>query len=212
MDLIGEAITQAGFTVGVDVAFAMDVAATEFYRRRRVRLRGRHARARTEMISFYLELVDNYPIVSIEDPLAEDDWAAWASLTEQVDDKVQIVGDDLFVTNPVRIQRGIEEACANALLVKVNQIGTLTETLDAVELAHRNGYRTMMSHRSGETEDTTIADLAVAVGCGQIKSGAPARTDRVAKYNQLLRIEEELDDAARYAGAKAFPRFKPAQS
>jgi enolase len=211
LDLIGEAITQAGFTVGSDVAFAMDVAATEFYQDGAYAFEG-GSRSAAEMISFYLQLVDNYPIVSIEDPLAEDDWAAWASLTEQVDDKVQIVGDDLFVTNPVRIQRGIEEACANALLVKVNQIGTLTETLDAVELAHRNGYRTMMSHRSGETEDTTIADLAVAVGCGQIKSGAPARTDRVAKYNQLLRIEEELDDAARYAGAKAFPRFKPAQS
>ena len=211
LDLIGEAITQAGFTVGRDVAFAMDVAATEFFRDGAYAFEG-GTKTSDEMIEFYLELVDRYPIVSIEDPLAEDDWPAWANLTEQVDAKVQVVGDDLFVTNPTRIQRGIDEACANALLVKVNQIGTLTETLDAVELAHRNGYRTMMSHRSGETEDTTIADLAVAVGCGQIKSGAPARTDRVAKYNQLLRIEEELDDAARYAGAKAFPRFDPAGS
>ena len=211
LDLIGSAISQAGFTVGSDVAFALDVAATEFFHDGAYAFEG-GTKSADEMIAFYLELVANYPVVSIEDPLAEDDWAAWASLTEQLDDKVQVVGDDLFVTNPTRIQRGIEEACANALLVKVNQIGTLTETLDAVELAHRNGYRTMMSHRSGETEDTTIADLAVAVGSGQIKSGAPARTDRVAKYNQLLRIEEELDDAARYAGAKAFPRYKPAQS
>ena len=149
-----------------------------------------------------------YPIVSIEDPLAEDDWAAWQVLTELLDDRIQIVGDDLFVTNPERLARGIEEGAANALLVKVNQIGTLTETFDAVDLAHRHGYRCMLSHRSGETEDTTIADLAVAVNCGQIKTGAPARSERVAKYNQLLRIEEELDDAARYAGAGAFPRFE----
>jgi enolase len=147
--------------------------------------------------------------VSIEDPLAEDDWAAWQVLTERLDDRIQIVGDDLFVTNPERLARGIEEGAANALLVKVNQIGTLTETFDAVDLAHRHGYRCMMSHRSGETEDTTIADLTVATNCGQIKAGAPARSERVAKYNQLLRIEEELDDAARYAGAGAFPRFEP---
>jgi len=145
--------------------------------------------------------------VSIEDPLSEDDWAGWSELTAAVGDRVQIVGDDLFVTNPVRLARGIEERAANALLVKVNQIGTLTETLDAVSLAHRNGLRCMMSHRSGETEDTTIADLAVATDCGQIKTGAPARSERVAKYNQLLRIEEELDDAARYAGRAAFPRY-----
>jgi enolase len=166
------------------------------------------ARAADEMASYYEGLVTDYPIVSIEDPLAEDDWAAWQVLTELLDDRIQIVGDDLFVTNPERLARGIEEGAANALLVKVNQIGTLTETFDAVDLAHRHGYRCMLSHRSGETEDTTIADLAVAVNCGQIKTGAPARSERVAKYNQLLRIEEELDDAARYAGAGAFPRFE----
>ncbi len=160
------------------------------------------------MIEYYAGLVENYPIVSIEDPLAEDDWAGWEALTTELDERVQIVGDDLFVTNPTRLARGIESGAANALLVKVNQIGTLTETFDAVDLAHRHGYRCMMSHRSGETEDTTIADLAVATNCGQIKSGAPARSERVAKYNQLLRIEEELDDAARYAGAGAFPRYE----
>jgi enolase len=160
------------------------------------------------MSAYYAELVSAYPLVSIEDPLAEDDWAGWAALTSSIGDRVQIVGDDLFVTNPERLRRGIDDGCANALLVKVNQIGTLTETLDAVALAHRSGYRCMMSHRSGETEDTTIADLSVATDCGQIKTGAPARSERVAKYNRLLRIEEELDDAARYAGAGAFPRFK----
>jgi enolase len=159
------------------------------------------------MTAYYAELVAAYPLVSIEDPLNEDDWSGWAELTGQLGGQVQIVGDDLFVTNPERLSRGVKESSANALLVKVNQIGTLTETLDAVSMAHRNGFRCMMSHRSGETEDTTIADLAVATDCGQIKSGAPARTDRVAKYNQLLRIEEELDDAARYAGVSAFPRF-----
>jgi enolase len=151
--------------------------------------------------------VDAYPIVSIEDPLSEEDWDGWVALTQTLGDRVQIVGDDLFVTNPARLADGIARGAANALLVKVNQIGTLTETLDAVTLAHRSGYRSMMSHRSGETEDTTIADLAVALDCGQIKTGAPARSERVAKYNQLLRIEEELDDAARYAGAAAFPRL-----
>jgi enolase len=161
------------------------------------------------MASYYVGLVDSYPIVSIEDPLNEDDWAGWEALTAQLDEKVQLVGDDLFVTNPERLARGIDDGAANALLVKVNQIGTLTETFDAVDLAHRAGYRCMMSHRSGETEDTTIADLAVATNCGQIKTGAPARSERVAKYNQLLRIEEELDDAARYAGAGAFPRYLP---
>ena len=159
------------------------------------------------MTGYYESLVADYPLVSIEDPLSEEDWDGWAHVTAALGDRVQIVGDDLFVTNPTRLQRGIDEDAANALLVKVNQIGTLTETLDAVELAHRNGYRCMMSHRSGETEDTTIADLAVATDCGQIKTGAPARSERVAKYNQLLRIEEELDDAARYAGRSAFPRF-----
>ncbi len=162
------------------------------------------------MIAYYRGLVDAYPIVSIEDPLAEDDWTGWTSLTASLGDRIQIVGDDLFVTNPERIARGIRELAANAVLVKVNQIGSLTETFDAVELAHRAGFRCMMSHRSGETEDTTIADLAVATGCGQIKTGAPARSERVAKYNQLLRIEEELDDAARYAGADAFPRYRKA--
>jgi enolase len=160
------------------------------------------------MAAYYGELVDAYPLVSLEDPLSEDDWAGWNALTRALTDRVQIVGDDLFVTNPERLQRGIDEGTANALLVKVNQIGTLTETLDAVSLAHRSGYRCMMSHRSGETEDTTIADLAVATDCGQIKTGAPARSERVAKYNQLLRIEDELDDAARYAGSAAFPRFR----
>ena len=156
----------------------------------------------------YAELIEQYPIVSIEDPLDEDDWEGYSALIAEVGDKVQIVGDDLFATNPARLQRGIDEKAANALLVKVNQIGTLSETFDAVDLAHRNGFRTMMSHRSGETEDTTIADLAVALGCGQIKTGAPARSERVAKYNQLIRIEQELDDAAVYAGRSAFPRFQ----
>ena len=206
LDLIAEAIEGAGYTTGVDVALALDVAATEFFADGTYAFEG-SKRTGSEMVAFYTELVDSYPIVSIEDPLSEDDWDTWVELTTALDDKVQLVGDDLFVTNPERLAKGIELGAANALLVKVNQIGTLTETLDAVDLAHRSGYRCMMSHRSGETEDTTIADLAVAVNCGQIKSGAPARTDRVAKYNQLLRIEDELDDAARYAGAAAFPRF-----
>ena len=206
LDLIAEAVDLAGYKTGVDVAFALDVAATEFYADGSYAFEG-SKRTGADMVAFYTELVDAYPIVSIEDPLSEDDWDTWVELTMALDDKVQIVGDDLFVTNPERLAKGIELGAANALLVKVNQIGTLTETLDAVDLAHRHGYRCMMSHRSGETEDTTIADLAVAVNCGQIKSGAPARTDRVAKYNQLLRIEDELDDAARYAGATAFPRF-----
>ncbi len=165
-----------------------------------------------QMTEFYAGLIDSYPLVSIEDPLSEDDWDGWVALTTAIGDRVQIVGDDLFVTNPERLEEGIEKGAANALLVKVNQIGTLTETLDAVALAHNSGYRTMMSHRSGETEDTTIADLAVAVGSGQIKTGAPARSERVAKYNQLLRIEETLGDAARYAGDLAFPRFSVAMS
>ena len=207
LDLIGEAVGNAGYVPGRDIAFALDVAATEFYRDGRYIFEG-DGRTADEMAAYYEGLVTDYPIVSIEDPLAEDDWAAWQALTEQLDDRIQIVGDDLFVTNPERLARGIEEGAANALLVKVNQIGTLTETFDAVDLAHRHGYRCMLSHRSGETEDTTIADLAVAVNCGQIKTGAPARSERVAKYNQLLRIEEELDDAARYAGAGAFPRFE----
>ncbi len=210
LDLIVEAIGAAGFTAGTDVALALDVAATEFFTDGRYRFEGRDTSA-DDMISYYATLVADYPIVSVEDPLSEEDWPAWEALTTRLDDAVQIVGDDLFVTNPERLARGIEAGAANALLVKVNQIGTLTETFDAVSLAHRHGYSCMMSHRSGETEDTTIADLAVAVNCGQIKTGAPARSERVAKYNQLLRIEEELDDAARYAGADAFPRFAEAE-
>ncbi|MGH8825600.1 MAG: phosphopyruvate hydratase [Jiangellaceae bacterium] len=206
LDLIAVAVEQAGFTLGTDIALALDVAATEFHDDGSYTFEG-VARTAGELGTYYLALVSAYPLVSIEDPLAEDDWAGWAELTASIGGRVQIVGDDLFVTNPDRLARGIAEGCANALLVKVNQIGTLTETLDAVALAHRSGYRCMMSHRSGETEDTTIADLAVATDCGQIKTGAPARSERVAKYNQLLRIEEELDDAARYAGAGAFPRF-----
>jgi enolase len=206
LDLIAEAVESTGMRLGTDIALALDVAATEFYRDGAYQFEGA-AKSSDELIEYYRSLVADYPIVSIEDPLSEDDWDGWASMTQQLGQAVQIVGDDLFVTNPERLARGIGLGAANALLVKVNQIGTLTETLDAVELAHRSGYRCMMSHRSGETEDTTIADLAVAVNCGQIKTGAPARSERVAKYNQLLRIEEELDDAARYAGAAAFPRF-----
>jgi enolase len=206
LDLILEAIGKAGYTPGRDVALALDVAATEFFADGAYRFEGA-TRSADEMTSYYDELLGTYPIVSIEDPLAEDDWTGWQRLTAVLGARVQIVGDDLFVTNPQRLERGLDEQTANALLVKVNQIGTLSETLDAVDLAHRNGYRAMMSHRSGETEDTTIADLAVATNCGQIKTGAPARSERVAKYNQLLRIEEDLEDAARYAGAGAFPRF-----
>ncbi|HET9654112.1 MAG TPA: phosphopyruvate hydratase [Kineosporiaceae bacterium] len=206
LDLIASAIQQAGFTLGSDIALALDVAATEFYGEGGYRFEGGRKSAE-EMIAYYTSLVDGFPLVSIEDPLSEDDWEGWTAITAALGGRVQLVGDDLFVTNPVRLRKGIDLGAANALLVKVNQIGTLSETLDAVDLAHRSGYRTMMSHRSGETEDTTIADLAVAVGSGQIKTGAPARSERVAKYNQLLRIEEELDDAAVYAGASAFPRF-----
>ena len=209
LDLIVEAVETTGFTVGSDIALALDVAATEFFADGSYQFEGA-AKSGAELVAYYTTLVESYPIVSIEDPLAEDDWDSWQAMTEQLDERVQLVGDDLFVTNPERLARGIELGAANALLVKVNQIGTLTETFDAVDLAHRHGYRCMMSHRSGETEDTTIADLAVAVNCGQLKTGAPARSERVAKYNQLLRIEDELDDAARYAGASAFPRFTPA--
>ncbi len=207
LDVITEAIEQAGLVAGRDIVFAMDVAATEFYSDGAYQFEGA-AKTSAELVAYYQDLIANYPIVSIEDPMSEEDWDGWISLTSELDDVIQIVGDDLFVTNPQRLARGISTGAANALLVKVNQIGTLTETLDAVDLAHRSGYRCMMSHRSGETEDTTIADLAVATNCGQIKTGAPARSERVAKYNQLLRIEEELDDAARYAGAGAFPRFQ----
>ncbi len=207
LDLILEAIEAAGFKPGKDIALAMDVAATEFHKDGKYAFEGKQKSA-DEMIAYYTELVNAYPIVSIEDPLDEDDWDGWTKMTSELGSKIQIVGDDLFVTNPERLAKGIKHGSANAMLVKVNQIGTLTETLDAVSLAHRNSYRTMMSHRSGETEDTTIADLAVALECGQIKTGAPARSERVAKYNQLLRIEEELDESALYAGHAAFPRFK----
>ncbi|MEA5051932.1 MAG: phosphopyruvate hydratase [Propionicimonas sp.] len=208
LDLILEAITNAGYKPGTDVALALDVAASEFYNEDGSYAFEGGSKTYEEMVAYYSELVAKYPLVSIEDPLNEEDWDGWKHITELLGDKVQLVGDDLFVTNVERLQKGIDTKTANALLVKVNQIGSLTETIDAVTLAHRNGYSTLMSHRSGETEDTTIADLAVALGCGQIKSGAPARTERVAKYNQLLRIEEDLEDAARYAGASAFPRFQ----
>jgi enolase len=208
LDLIAVAVDKAGFKLGEDIALALDAAATEFYSDGAYNFEG-SKRSAEQMVSYYTELLDNYPLVSIEDPLAEDDWDGWVRLTAEVGERVQIVGDDLFVTNPERLEEGISRRAANALLVKVNQIGTLSETLDAVTLALTCGYRCMISHRSGETEDTTIADLAVATGAGQIKTGAPARGERVAKYNQLLRIEESLADAARYAGDLAFPRFGP---
>ena len=207
LDLILEAVEGAGFKPGKEIALAMDVAATEFHKDGKYSFEGKQLSS-SEMIAYYASLVAAYPIVSIEDPLDEDDWAGWGAITTELGSKIQLVGDDLFVTNPERLAKGIAANTANALLVKVNQIGSLTETLDAVEMAHRAGYRSMMSHRSGETEDVTIADLAVATNCGQIKTGAPARSERVAKYNQLLRIEEELGDGARYAGRGAFPRFK----
>jgi len=207
LDLILVAIEKAGFTPGKDVGLALDVAATEFFKDGAYQFEGK-ATSTDELIAYYAQLVADYPLVSIEDPLSEDEWSAWTRLVAEVGDKVQIVGDDLFVTNPIRLAKGIELKSANSLLVKLNQIGTLTETLDAVTLAQRNGYTAMVSHRSGETEDTTIADLSVAINGGQIKTGAPARGERINKYNQLLRIEEELDDAGRYAGASAFPRWK----
>jgi enolase len=207
LDLIAEAVSAAGLRLGTDIALAMDVAASEFHDNGSYTFEG-GSKTSDQMTAYYAELVASYPIVSIEDPLDEEDWDGWKAMTDQLGDKIQIVGDDLFVTNVERLQRGITGGQANALLVKVNQIGSLTETLDSVDLSHRNGYRCMMSHRSGETEDTTIADLAVATNCGQIKTGAPARSERVAKYNQLLRIEDELGDAARYAGRGAFPRYQ----
>ncbi|WP_314924690.1 phosphopyruvate hydratase [Rothia mucilaginosa] len=207
LDLIVEAIEKAGYKPGEQVALALDVASSEFYNDGAYEFEGQKKSA-AEMSAYYADLVAKYPLVSIEDPLDENDWEGYKTLTEQIGDKVQIVGDDLFVTNPERLARGIKEGAANALLVKVNQIGSLTETLDAMELAQRHEYRCMVSHRSGETEDVTIADLAVATNAGQIKTGAPARSERVAKYNQLLRIEEELGEAAVYAGKSAFPRFK----
>ncbi|BDZ61880.1 enolase [Demequina sediminis] len=205
LDLILVAIEKAGFTPGEDIALALDVAATEFFKDGAYQWEG-GTKTPDEMIAFYESLVADYPLVSIEDPLSEDEWGSWSGLVSKVGDKVQIVGDDLFVTNPVRLQRGIDEKAANALLVKLNQIGTLSETSDAVQMAQRAGFSAMVSHRSGETEDVTIADLSVAYNAGQIKTGAPARGERINKYNQLLRIEEELDDAARYAGKAAFPR------
>ena len=207
LELILVAIENAGFKAGTQIALAMDVAATEFFEDGKYKFEGKLFTSE-QMISYYSELVSAYPLVSIEDPLDEDDWSGWAKLTAELGEKIQIVGDDLFVTNIERLTKGIESKTANALLVKVNQIGSLTETIDAVNLAHKNNYKSMMSHRSGETEDTTIADLAVALNCGQIKTGAPARSERVAKYNQLLRIEEELGSDAIYAGRLAFPRFK----
>lgn len=207
LDLIQEAIKNAGYTPGTDIALALDVASSEFFKDGAYQFEGK-ALSATEMSAYYAELVADYPLVSIEDPLDENDWEGWKTLTDTIGDKVQLVGDDLFVTNPSILQRGIDTKTANSLLVKVNQIGSLTETLDAVSLAQRAGFTTITSHRSGETEDTTIADISVATNAGQIKTGAPARSERVAKYNQLLRIEEELDDAARYAGRSAFPRFK----
>ena len=208
LDMIVTAVEKAGYVLGRDIVLALDVAATEFFADGAYTFE-KSRRSAEQMSAYYADLLASYPLVSIEDPLSEDDWDGWVRLTAELGERVQIVGDDLFVTNPDRLDEGIERKAANALLVKVNQIGTLSETLDAVTLAHSYGYRCMVSHRSGETEDTTIADLAVATGCGQIKTGAPARSERVAKYNQLLRIEENLGDAARYAGDLAFPRFAP---
>ncbi|MDR2722352.1 MAG: phosphopyruvate hydratase [Cellulomonadaceae bacterium] len=208
IDLIIEAIEKAGYKPGADIAIAMDVAATEFFKDGAYRFKNGEVHSSEDMIKFYEGLVNDYPIVSIEDPLSEDEWGAWSQFVAEVGDRVQIVGDDLFVTNPERLAKGIELKSANSLLVKVNQIGTLTETLDAVTMAQRAGFTTMTSHRSGETEDTTIADLSVATNAGQIKTGAPARGERINKYNQLLRIEEALDEAGVYAGRAAFPRFK----
>ena len=208
LDLIIEAIQAAGLEPGRQVALALDVAASEFHNEDGTYTFEGSAKSTDQMIAIYQEWIDAYPLVSIEDPLNEEDWDGWVAFTAQVGDRIQVVGDDLFVTNPKRLAKGIELQAGNALLVKVNQIGSLTETLDAVDLAHRSGFRCMMSHRSGETEDVTIADLAVATNCGQIKTGAPARSERVAKYNQLLRIEDDLDEAATYAGASAFPRFQ----
>jgi enolase len=206
LDLLMDAITKAGFTPGKDIALGLDVAATEFFENGSYRFEGRELSS-AELIAYYSELVAGYPLITIEDPLSEDDWNGWEAITAELGAKVQIVGDDLFVTNPKRLADGIQRHAGNSILVKVNQIGSLTETLDAVAMAQRAGYTAVLSHRSGETEDTTIADLAVATNCGQIKTGAPARSERVAKYNQLLRIEEELGDAAVYAGRTAFPRF-----
>ncbi len=206
LEFIVGAIESTGLKVGKDVALALDVASTEFFENGVYSFEGKQ-RTSAEMTAYYAELARDFPLVSIEDPLAEDDWAGWTHITAELGTKLQLVGDDLYVTNPKRLAQGIAQKAGNSILVKVNQIGTLTETLDAVALAQRSGMQAILSHRSGETEDTTIADLAVATDCGQIKTGAPARSDRVAKYNQLLRIEEELGDAAHYAGRASFPRF-----
>jgi enolase len=209
LDLISEAIKLAGYKLGTEIALALDVASTEFFDEATAsyNFEGTKKTA-AEMVAYYAELLDNYPLVSIEDPLAEDDWTGWANITKELGEKVQLVGDDLYVTNPARLQKGIDMAAGNAILVKVNQIGTLTETMDAVRLAQTHGMNAIISHRSGETEDTYIADLAVATNAGQIKTGAPARSERVAKYNQLLRIEEDLAESAIYAGRSAFPRYR----
>ncbi|NMB20601.1 MAG: phosphopyruvate hydratase [Firmicutes bacterium] len=205
IQVIIEAIEKAGYKPGVDACIALDVAATELFKDGKYHLEGEGKVLDTdEMVAYYKDLVDKYPIISIEDALSEDEWDGWKKLTEALGDKVQLVGDDLFVTNTERLETGIERNIANSILIKVNQIGTLTETLNAIEMAKRAGYTAVISHRSGETEDTTIADLAVATNAGQIKTGAPSRTDRVAKYNQLLRIEEELDFTAQYPGRRAF--------
>ena len=207
LDLICEAIEKAGFKPGAEVGLALDVASSEFFADGKYTFEG-GAKDTDFMVDYYKKLVAEYPLVSIEDPLSEDEWDAWKALTDVLGDKVQIVGDDFFVTNPERLAKGIDLGAANALLVKVNQIGTISETLEAVEMAHRNGYRTMTSHRSGETEDTTIADLSVATNAGQIKTGAPARGERINKYNQLLRIEDQLGENAVFAGRGSFPRYK----
>ena len=207
LDFLMAAIEKAGYTPGTEIAVGLDVASTEFFRDGAYQFEGKALSAQ-QLTDYYAELLGSYPLVTIEDPLAEDDWEGWKALTDQLGSAVQLVGDDLFVTNPTRLADGIARGVGNSLLVKVNQIGTLSETLDAVSLAHRSGYTAMLSHRSGETEDTTIADLAVATNAGQIKTGAPARSERIAKYNQLLRIEEELGDAAEFAGRAAFPRYR----
>jgi enolase len=205
--MLVEAIEAAGYTPGGDIAIGLDPATSELWADGAYRLEGEgRTLSSDDMVGYWVELCDRYPIVSIEDGMAEEDWDGWAALTAAVGDRVQLVGDDLFVTNVERLERGLQAGVANSILIKVNQIGTLTETLAAVGLAVRNGYTAVMSHRSGETEDTTIADLAVATGCGQIKAGAPARSDRVAKYNRLLRIEEELDEAAEFRGGAGLAR------
>ncbi|MDR0594038.1 MAG: phosphopyruvate hydratase [Bifidobacteriaceae bacterium] len=209
LDLIISAIERAGYQPGADVSLALDVASTEFFKDGKYQFEGK-PRSTDYLVDYYEKLIKDYPLVSIEDPLSEDEWDAWSGLTSRIGDKVQLVGDDLFVTNPTRLAKGIETKAANALLVKLNQIGTLTETLQAVQMAQRAGFYAMTSHRSGETEDITIADLAVATNAGQIKTGAPARGERINKYNQLLRIEEQLGDAALYAGKTAFPRAQAA--